>query len=168
MEDSPPVDATDVFQDLVADIDFPMLIVTADDGNERSGCLLGFSTQCSIYPARFVICVSQTNHTHGVALRSTHLGVHFLGPSDRDIATLFGEVTGDDIDKFERCEWHEGPHGVPIVESCRGWFVGAVVRTDEGGDHTLFIVEVVEAGMGRGDGQLGFQDVKDMTPGHEA
>jgi flavin reductase (DIM6/NTAB) family NADH-FMN oxidoreductase RutF len=161
-------DSVDVFQGLVAELDYPMLIVTAHDGDERSGCLVGFSTQCSIDPARFVICVSQTNHTHGVALRSTHLGVHFLGTHDEETASLFGERSGDDVDKFALCDWSDGPHGVPIVSSCRGWFVGALVRTSEAGDHTIFLVEVVAAGRGRGEGQLSFQMVKDMDPGHAA
>jgi flavin reductase (DIM6/NTAB) family NADH-FMN oxidoreductase RutF len=43
-----------------------MYIVTAvgKDG-ERAGCLIGFGTQCSVKPPRFLACVSTENRTFG-------------------------------------------------------------------------------------------------------
>ena len=55
---------TSAFHDLVADLDAAMVIVTAPG----SGCLVGFSTQVSIDPPRFLACISKTNHTHAAAL----------------------------------------------------------------------------------------------------
>ncbi len=40
---------------LVTEIDYPMFIVTAAAGGRRAGCLVGFTTQCSIHPPRFLI-----------------------------------------------------------------------------------------------------------------
>ncbi|WP_255355718.1 flavin reductase, partial [Frankia sp. CpI1-P] len=50
------------FHEAVSAISYPMVIVTAavPDG-ERSGCLVGFHTQCSIEPARYLLCISQAN-----------------------------------------------------------------------------------------------------------
>src|SRR3712207_8698977 len=53
------------------------------DGDRRSGCLIGFATQASINPPRFVVCLSRKNRTFRVANDVDHLGVHLL-PSDRD------------------------------------------------------------------------------------
>ena len=44
-----------------------MCVVTAASGTERSGCLVGFSAQCSIEPARYAVWLSKANHTYGVA-----------------------------------------------------------------------------------------------------
>ena len=48
--------ATDVpsndFEECVAELDYPMIVVTVASGAERAGCLVGFSTKCSIDPAR--------------------------------------------------------------------------------------------------------------------
>ncbi|HEX8931084.1 MAG TPA: flavin reductase, partial [Actinomycetota bacterium] len=41
---------------LVDRLDYPMLIVTAETDGERAGCLVGFATQCSIEPPRFLLC----------------------------------------------------------------------------------------------------------------
>jgi hypothetical protein len=71
---------------------------------ERSGCVVGFVTQASIDPWRLLVCLSPANHTCGVAARASHLAVHLI-PHDRfDLARLFGELTGDDVNKFTRLQ----------------------------------------------------------------
>src|SRR5712672_2014870 len=88
---------------LTSELDYPMVIVTTVADGERSGCLVGFHSQCSIHPARWALWVSKANHTYGVALRATRLAVHFPSVDDVDLAELFGEETGDEVDKFARC-----------------------------------------------------------------
>jgi flavin reductase (DIM6/NTAB) family NADH-FMN oxidoreductase RutF len=158
------------FDRLVAQLDYPMAIVTcvSRTSGERSGCLVGFSTQCSLQPARYLICISQANHTHGVACQSDVLVVHFPTAADGEVATLFGEETGDEVDKFSRCAWRDGPGGSPVLTDVGRWFAGRVLERVDLGDHTGFVVEPVDAAC-EGDGpQLGFQLVKNMEPGHPA
>lgn len=38
-----------------------MYVVTATAGDERAGCLVGFASQCSIRPVRFVVWLSKVN-----------------------------------------------------------------------------------------------------------
>jgi flavin reductase (DIM6/NTAB) family NADH-FMN oxidoreductase RutF len=155
---------------LASDLDAPMIIVTAvaPDGR-RSGCLVGFSTQCSIHPPRVLACISKENHTLPVATAAPVLAVHWLGDDDRNLAELFGGETGDEVDKFERCAWQPGPSGVPVLEGVKGWVAGPVVGRFDVGDHVGFVV-TAEAGADEDPeaGQLGFQAVKDLDPGHEA
>src|SRR3954466_64447 len=99
---------------LVADLDYPMFIVTTAAGGERAGCLVGFAGQASIDPSRFLVFLSEKNRTCRVAREATHLAVHFV-PADRDdLAELFGGETGDEVDKFARTDWHEGAAGMPL------------------------------------------------------
>ena len=141
---------------------------TEDDG-ERSGCLIGFASQCSIDPPRFAVWVSEKNHTFAVAKASTHLGVHVLPRDDRaGLAELFGGETGDEVDKFARCAWHEGPGGVPILDDCASWFVGRVVWRADAGDHDLFLLEPVVAESGTGEREFSFHRAKRIEAGHEA
>ena len=94
--------------------------------------------------------------------------MHFLTLQDREISELFGEQTGDAVDKFTRCEWEPGPDGVPILNAGAGYFVGRILERSDVGDHVAFLIEPIEAVQRRQVRQLGFQDVKDMEPGHEA
>jgi flavin reductase (DIM6/NTAB) family NADH-FMN oxidoreductase RutF len=159
----------DVFADLMASLDTPMSVVTAAAGDERGGCLVGFQAQSSIEPARFVVWLSKANHTYRVAMHAEHLAVHFLTEADHDVAELFGTLTGDEVDKFRRCDWRPGPSGVPLLERCPHRVVLARhVILDEGGDHVCLVGRAVEvAGAGR-FAPLRLGAVGDLRPGHEA
>jgi flavin reductase (DIM6/NTAB) family NADH-FMN oxidoreductase RutF len=64
------------FNSLVGDLDHPMFIVTACAEGERCGCLVGFATQASIDPSRFLVCLSHENRTYRVGRDTELLGVH--------------------------------------------------------------------------------------------
>jgi flavin reductase (DIM6/NTAB) family NADH-FMN oxidoreductase RutF len=162
------MDAEKEFQRLVGELDYPLLVVTVAAGDERSGCLVGFATQCSIHPPRYWVCISKANHTHAVALRSSAMVVHFPSAEEMDLARLFGEETGDDVDKFALTGWEPAPDGLtPRLSGCDRWFAGRVLDKVNGGDHTSFLIEPFAASSGREEGQLGFQAARDMSPGHE-
>lgn len=161
--------ATETVQELVGGLDYPMLIVTAAAEGRRAGCLVGFSTQCSIDPLRFLLCISKRNATSQVARAASHLGVTFLTRQDRALASLFGEETGDRVDKFSLCQWEPAAQGVPVPVGGAGYYIGAVMHRRGVGDHDAFLLEPVSAHTRiRGGVQLGFQDVRDMEPGHQA
>jgi flavin reductase (DIM6/NTAB) family NADH-FMN oxidoreductase RutF len=159
------------FTKLVAELEYPMYVVTAAADRERAGCLVGFGTQTSIHPPRFLICISVKNRTLRVAEKASALAVHVLSnePGERRLAELFGGETGDDTDKFEQSQWHEGHEGVPLLEGIPNVFVGRVLeRLDLGGDHVGFVLDPVEAEHGEQVHELGFQEAKDIEPGHPA
>src|SRR5215831_10763513 len=84
----------------------PMVIVTtAHHGKPGSGCLVGFSTQCSMDPVRFLVCLSKTNVTTSAARDAKSVVVHVLHDAehDRELARLFGEQTEHDTDKLAQC-----------------------------------------------------------------
>ena len=154
---------------LTGELDYPMVIVTTVAEGERSGCLVGFHTQCSIDPPRWAVWISRENHTYGVAIRATTLAVHFPSIDDRDLAELFGEETGDEVDKFARCAWTDGPDGVPLLDRIPNRIVGRVVdRYGDDCDHQLFVLEFGEVDHARPVRQLGFQAVRGFDAGHPA
>lgn len=162
-------DPTAAFDALAGELEYPMYIVTTAAGDERSGCLVGFLTQCSISPPALLVCISKKNRTFRVATRATSLAVHFLGRDDLPLAELFGEQTGDDVDKFAQCGWTAGPGGVPVLEGCRGWVVGAITSRTDVGDHVAHAVRVTHAQVRDVSApQLGFVQSKSMEPGHRA
>jgi len=142
-------------------IDFPMALVTAFDGNERSGCLVGFHTQCSVDPQRWLVNISKTNHTFNVALRAKWLAVHILRSDQHALAELFGGVSGDELapaTKFEQCAWRESDHGTPILEGC-DWFAGPVIERIDAGDHVAHIIDIAACASAQSSPQhqLGYQ-----------
>ncbi|HYD08888.1 MAG TPA: flavin reductase family protein [Acidimicrobiales bacterium] len=157
---------TQFFHDLMGDLDGPMIIVTCAVGDERSGCLVGFSGQCSIDPPLYVVCISRENHTHRVATRADVLAVHVLDQADAPLAEVFGHLTGDDTDKLALVDWSD-VDGVPVLDGTAGWFLGQVVDRFLMGDHTAHVLAPMTGERRRPVVQLGFQDVKDVEPGHQ-
>ena len=155
------------FNSLVGDLDYPMFIVTtvAGDG-ERSGCLIGFATQISIKPPRFLTGLSHKNHTYRVLRDAEHVGVHFVPEDGNDLAELFGGETGDEVDKFSRCRWHEGPGGVPMLDELPNRFVGRILERIDAGDHDALILEPVAAERPEPEEELTFHRAKRIEPGH--
>lgn len=160
--------AAEALQSIVADLDYPMAIVTTTDGTERAGCLVGFAAQCSIDPPLVMVWLSKRNHTTRVATLASALLIHFPSRTDRELAALFGEETGDEVDKFGRCSWEPGPLGLPRLSGCSRWIAGAIVERVDTGDHVGHLLEPFDAATDDWSGQLGFQAVQDLEPGHRA
>lgn len=166
---NPPSTEGDAFESLVGGLDYPMYLVTAAaaDG-ERSGCLVGFATQASITPRRFLVMVSKANHTFAVASDAVVLIVHVLRPADHELAERFGETTGDRVDKFDGLAVLDGPGSAPVIEGL-DWFAGRVLSTFDCGDHVAFLLAPNDGvALRTAQGQLGFQSVKGMEPGHSS
>ena len=162
-------DPNDAAGRIAAFLDGAMIVVTASDGAEHGGCLVGFHTQASIEPWRHLVAVSVANHTFRVARRATHLAVHLLTRRHRELAGLFGADTGDRIDKFAHCAWEDGPAGVPILTDAAGWFAGRVLDRLDLGDHVGHLIEPVAGVVPAGTGPLlTYSDVHGLDAGHEA
>lgn len=155
------------FERLMAELDYSLFIVTACADGERSGCLVGFASQVSIHPPRFLVCLSVKNRTYSVALGASVLVVHFVPQQAQELALLFGGETGDDTDKFSRCDWHEGPDGTPVLAELEDWFAGRVLERRDLGDHCGFLLEPIAGEAHRSGHPLTFRRAKWIEPGHE-
>lgn len=151
---------------LLAAVDPPHVVVTVHDGNEAAGCLVGYFTECSIDPPRFLVCLSKRNRTYRVARRSSGLAVQLLAADDRELAELFGGQTGDEVDKFASCDWWALADGTPVLDAAAHWVATRIVERLDVGDHVAFLVEVSDASFGDERPLLRYHDVADIDPGH--
>ena len=168
MTGEPPGPPPAVVHELVSELDYPMFIVTVTARGERAGCLVGFATQSSIDPPRFLVCLSDKNRTFRVARHAEVLVVHLV-PHDADgLAELFGSRTGDEVDKFAHCAWSPGPGGTPVLDRCRNWFAGRILERLPAGDHCAYLLDPFAAGSDTRQGHFTFHRARRMEPGHEA
>jgi len=160
-------DAHAIFEELVGQLEYPMFLVTAAAAGERAGCLVGFATQASIDPGRFLVGLSRANRTFRVAQDAEVIVVHFLPEDAGDLAELFGGETGDEVDKFAQVAWEPGPGGAPVLQRLDHWFAGRVLERWDFGDHVGHLLEPV-AGASRGDLEsFTFHRAKRIEPGHQ-
>jgi flavin reductase (DIM6/NTAB) family NADH-FMN oxidoreductase RutF len=156
----------ETFNELMGELDYPMCIVTVASEAERAGCLVGFATQCSIDPPRFLVFLSKANRTYRVAREAKLLAVHFVPAQAEALAELFGGQTGDEVDKFARCAWRPGPGGMPLLDGCENRFVGSVAERLDAGDHVGFVLEPLAAEHAGGDPAFTFHRAKRIVAGH--
>jgi flavin reductase (DIM6/NTAB) family NADH-FMN oxidoreductase RutF len=157
----------EAFDGLMGELDYPMMIVTAAAGDRREGCLVGFASQTSVNPSRFLVCLSEKNRTTRLATEVDRLAVHFVPAEAEGLAELFGGTTGDDLDKFARCAWAPGPAGLPILEECENWFVGRVVERVDLGDHIGHLLEPEVSRHGQTGPDFTFHRAKRIDAGHD-
>jgi flavin reductase (DIM6/NTAB) family NADH-FMN oxidoreductase RutF len=158
------------FESIVGTLDYPMFIVTTRSASgERSGCLVGFASQTSINPPRFLVGLSRRNRTFRIAQEASHLAVHVISRGHLDLAELFGGETGDEIDKFSKCRWQEGPAGMPVLDDAAAWFVGEITERFDLGDHRGHLLKPIAGQAPEGlQNWVTFSDVRDIDPGHDA
>jgi flavin reductase (DIM6/NTAB) family NADH-FMN oxidoreductase RutF len=154
--------------EFVSRLNYPVFVVTTvdRDGAERDGCLVGFLTQCSIDPLRFLVCLSVRNRTYRLARQADLLAVHLVGERQRDLVELFGGTTGDEVDKFGHCSWRPGPGGVPLLDDASGWFVGSILDRVDLGDHVGFLLSPTAGHVTDDQSPVMLAAVRDLTPGH--
>ena len=94
--------------------------------------------------------------------------MHSLARGQRALAALFGTRTGDEVDKFARCDWEEETSGVPILTECPHWLVGTILDRVVWGNHIGFLLEPVRSHGQRQGSPLMVSDVRDLRAGHPA
>jgi flavin reductase (DIM6/NTAB) family NADH-FMN oxidoreductase RutF len=145
-----------------------MFIVTVAAAGERSGCLVGFATQCSIDPPRFLLCLSVANRTFRIARAAEVVVVHLVPDDAGELAELFGGRTGDEVDKFARCAWSPGPGGAPLLEDCPNWFAARILEWLPAGDHWAMLLDPFAAGSDPDRRPFTFHRAKRIEAGHPA
>jgi len=163
----------EAFEMLMGLLDYPVVVVTTAADGGTAGCLVGFATQASIHPPRYLVGLSDRNYTFRVAAAATHLAVHVFDHEHLDIVELFGGRTGDTINKFDHCRWHRGPAQMPILDDAPAWFVGKILDRFALGDHVGHLLEPVDGRCRtRSPHELercvSVSDVAHLQPGHEA
>lgn len=157
------------FNGLVGDLDYPMFIVTTRArSGERAGCLVGFASQCSIDPPRWLVCLSKSNRTYRLGRTARTLGIHFVPASAGALAERFGGETGDDVDKFDGIGFEDGPDGVPLLDECRNCFAGRVLDRIDLGDHVGFVLDPVFVRAEGDQSEFTFHRARRIEAGHEA
>ncbi len=155
------------FGAITSSLDPAMVVVTAAEGREQAGCLVGFHAQSSISPLRYCVWLSKANHTYRVALRSPYLAVHFLSSADLALAERFGTLTGDRTDKFAGLPVTAAAGHVPVLAECPQWLLARrTTILDEGGDHVCAVTEPVTITSGGQFEPLRLSQVAHLEPGH--
>jgi flavin reductase (DIM6/NTAB) family NADH-FMN oxidoreductase RutF len=148
-------------------LDYTMLLVTTRHQSRLGGCLVGFATQTSIDPFRYLVCLSRNNATTRLAQAARHVAVHQLSADQSALARLFGGHSQDEVDKFASCSWAPGPAGMPLIKGCPVWLVGRILSRSGVGDHIACLLAPVALGGTATGSSLRYSQLPPIEPGRE-
>lgn len=137
-------------------IPYGMFVLTTRDsqGQDVGAATVNWVTQTSFQPPLLAVGVKADSGVHQHITDTGVFSVNIIGQEQRDMAFNFfksHEREGDSIggEEFEVC----AETGCPLLTSSPAWWSCKVVGQVAQGDHTLFVGEVVEAGVRRDDDQ---------------
>ena len=128
---------------------YGMYVMTAagTDG-KAAGSTLTWLSQCSFHPPLIMIAIQKASQMHQAVEESGGLAVNLLGEGQREIAKAFFKPPAAESGRFGDYRYEPGPvTGAPLLVDLPAWFEARVTDRVERGDHTVFVAEVVGAGV---------------------
>ncbi|HEX7242967.1 MAG TPA: flavin reductase family protein [Longimicrobiaceae bacterium] len=120
------------------------VVTTLREGGEPCGLTASAVCSVSIDPTMVLVCVERGADTHDCIGSTGAFAVNVLQEEGGEtLSRRF--ATSDVADKFRGVAFREERTGVPVLEDALAWLECRVVEALPGGDHTVFMGEVVAA-----------------------
>jgi flavin reductase (DIM6/NTAB) family NADH-FMN oxidoreductase RutF len=120
------------------------LITTRLEG-ELHGMTANAVTSLSLDPMLALVCVDKTADTHDILARAGIFAVNILNRDQWEISNRFAKKEFDGAHGLEDIPHSFAVTGSPIIEGAIAYLDCRTTMEHHGGDHTIFIGEVVEA-----------------------
>jgi ferric-chelate reductase [NAD(P)H] len=130
-------------------IGYGLYIVSSKNGDKLNGQIVNTVFQVTSEPPQIAVAINKENLTHKYVTESGCFSVSILDTeTPMTFIGTFGFKSGRDINKFENVKYRAGVTGCPIVtEHSISYLEAKVINKMELGTHTIFVGEVVGAGV---------------------
>ncbi len=117
-------------------------VVTAASDGALEGATVTAFCSVSLEPPIVLVSLRRQSSTRGAIERSGYYGVNILSSADRELALYFASRAPD---KFADVSHHFGATGIPLLKGVAASLECRVIESVAGGDHTIYLGEVVAA-----------------------
>ena len=121
-------------------------VVTMQTAEKRHGLTVSGFLSISPEPPLVLISIGQELASDALLHASGAYAISLLRDDQTELSDRFAGRLGE-IDRFEGVATHTAATGSPILEDCLAWLDCRIVSSQVVGDHTLFVGEVVAAGV---------------------
>lgn len=122
-------------------------VVTTRDGDELAGLTANAVASLSLDPPLVLVAVDRCAHSHDVLLRGQCFAMNILAEDQIARSNQFAAPGPKD---FTGIELQTGRTGAPIFADALAWVDCRVSEVLEGGDHNIFVGEIVAGGTREG------------------
>lgn len=129
-------------------ITYGLYAVTSRSGDDYAGGGVNWLTQTSFEPPLIAVAIRADSGLHAIVSDVGAFAVNVLADDQLDIAKAFFRTTLVEGDLINGQPFEVGPTtGSPLLTEAPWWFECKVTGSVAGGDHTVFVAEVVDAGV---------------------
>jgi flavin reductase (DIM6/NTAB) family NADH-FMN oxidoreductase RutF len=121
-------------------------VITSGAGGRSAGATVNSFTSVSLAPPLVLFCLHKESRLRLVVEESGMFVVNFLAGQQVRLAWTFSKR---DSAAIQDVAHHRSEAGMPILTEALAFLACRLVNEFEGGDHTIFVGEVVELGAPR-------------------
>ena len=128
-------------------IPYGLYVLTARTEDGVSGATVSWLSQTSFDPPRIIVALrSESGIWHRVQDAGQFV-VNVLGTGQKPLAAAFFRHVEPEGSTLGGAAFHEGTTGAPILDEAPAYLECRVIEVLEAGDHTLFLADILEAGV---------------------
>ena len=122
-------------------------VVTTASAGELYGMTVSSFSSLSLNPPLVLICIDKAVPSHDMIRDAGCFVVNILEKRQEHLSRRFA-TTGND--KFKGVAWHSGQLDLPVLDNTLAAIECRLRNVLDGGDHTIFVGEVVDAEVREG------------------
>ncbi len=116
------------------------VVASQAEGGPPRGLTANAITSVSLDPPLVLVCVEHTADTHDVIVASQLFAISVLAEDQEALARRFA---ADEAGKFDGVAYRTEVTGAPVLDVALAWIDCRLWASYDGGDHTIFVGEVV-------------------------
>lgn len=148
-----PIDP-EQFRKTLAQFVSGVTVVTCESGGTRHGITVSAFCSLSLDPPLILVCIEKRVTAHDAIASAGHFAVNVLAEDQEEISARFASRVED---RFEDVPVRPGSLGDPLIEGALATIECRVHEQWPGGDHTIFIGEIIASDLGEDDPLLYFR-----------
>lgn len=127
---------------------YGLYVLTVVDDGEIAAGTINWLSQASFTPPLIMVGVKADSRLHALVERSGAFAVNVLAAGQQDVASAFFRPSQVEDGHINGYAFEPGPEtGAPLLADLPAWFEARVTDAVKRGDHTVFVAEVVNAGL---------------------
>lgn len=119
------------------------IVTTLDQQGSPVGLTVNSFNSVSLSPSLILWSLKRSSGNLQNFLNCSSFCVNVLSEDQADLAIQFAT---SNVEKFDGVKWRESTGGAPRLNECTAFFDCALFKHYDGGDHEIFIGEVIEFG----------------------
>ena len=130
-------------------IPYGLYVLTAESPAGTAAATVNWVTQCSFAPPLVAVGVKADSQVHAIIKETSAFALNVLGKGQQALAFTFFKPAARQGSTISGEPVRAGATGAPILTNAPAFVECRLVGTVEKGDHSVFVGEVIEAGVTR-------------------